>query len=193
MKKNILIIGPSRSGKTTLSRELSKKLGYSIVNLDDFILSFEEAFPELGIRHDYDDMKISTKFAPFLIKYLKELSEGPNFYNEINYVVEGVYIDFDKILSNIDHNKYMVIGLTYNHITSEKLFKNIKNNDTEDDWTYHCDNEELKGNVDYFIENNKYFSDKFKEYNIKTYDVSDNRETIFEEIIKDIQENLLVK
>jgi len=192
MKKNILIIGPSRSGKTTLSRKLSKELGCSIVNLDDLILSFEEAFPELGIRHDYDDIKISTKFAPFLIRYLKELSEGTNFYNENNYVVEGVYIDFEKVLPSINHDKYIVIGLTYNHITSKKLFENIKNNDTEDDWTYHCDNEELEENVNYFIENNKYFNEKFKKYNIKAYDVSDNRDIIFEEIIKDIKTNLFI-
>ncbi|MHC1716722.1 MAG: hypothetical protein AB9915_02465 [Candidatus Dojkabacteria bacterium] len=193
MKKNILIIGPSRSGKTTLSRKLNKELGYSIINLDDIILSFEEAFPNLGIRHDYNDTKISTKFAPFLTKYLNELSGGINFYNGYHYVVEGVYIDFEKVLSNIDYDKYLVIGLTYNHITSKKLFENIKNNDTKDDWTYHCGDEELKGNVDYFIENNKYFNDKFKEYNIKTYDVSDNREAIFEKIIKDIQKSLFVK
>jgi uridine kinase len=96
MYKNILIIGAARTGKTTLSRRIDKEFGHSIINLDDIISSLKEAFPELGIKHDYDDMKISARFAPFLINYLKELSEGPNFYNNAKYVIEGVQFDFEK-------------------------------------------------------------------------------------------------
>lgn len=186
MNKNILIIGPARSGKTTLSRKLNQKLGYSIINLDDIICAFESSFKELGIRHDYNDVKVATRFAPFLIRYLKELSEGPNFYNGSKYVIEGVAIDFEQIMPNIDKEKYSIIGLTYNEITSEELFRNVKKNDTEDDWTYYCTDEELKDNVKYFIESNKYFDSKFKEYNIKTYDVSNNREEILNKIIEDL-------
>ncbi|KKQ11441.1 MAG: hypothetical protein US24_C0027G0015, partial [candidate division WS6 bacterium GW2011_GWC2_36_7] len=114
----------------------------------------------------------------------KELSEGPIFYNDNPYVAEGVYIDFEKVLPSIDKEKYEIIGLTYNNITKEKLFDDIKSNDTEDDWTYYVDNDELKGDVDYFIEYNKYFDQKFQEYNIKTYDVSENRNLVFEKILK---------
>lgn len=186
MDKNILIIGPARSGKTTLSRKINKKLGYSIINLDDVICSFEVAFPQLEIRHDYNDIKVATKFAPFLNQYLKELSEGPNFYNGNKYVVEGVSIDFEKVMPVIDKEKYLIIGLTYNDITSEELFSNVKKYDTEDDWTYYCTDEELKSNTDYFVESNKYFFEKFKNYEIETYDVSKNREEIFDEIIEKI-------
>ncbi len=186
MKKNILIIGPSRCGKTTLSRMLNKKLGYSIVNLDDIICGLEKAFPELEIRHDYNDVKVATKFAPFLIQYLKELSEGPNFYNDNKFVIEGVSIDFEKIMPIIDREKYHIIGLTYNDMTNDELFKIVKKYDTEDDWTYYCNDEELKGNVSYFIETNKYFANKFIEYGIKSYDVSKNREEKLNEIVDEI-------
>lgn len=187
MNKNILIIGPARSGKTTLSRKICKEFGYSIINLDDIICSFEEAFPELGIRHDYNDVKVANRFTPFLKRYLRELSEGPNFYNNIKYVIEGVSINFEDLFPVIDKEKYIIIGLTYNKITSEKLFENIKSNDTEDDWTYYCTEKELKSNVDYFIESNKYFNSKFIKHNIKTYDVSDNRDNTFTQIINDIK------
>lgn len=187
MKKNILIIGASRTGKTTLSQILNKELGYNIINLDNIICGIEDAFPELGIRHDYNDRKVATIFAPFLVKYLKELSEGPIFYNDNQFVLEGVYVDFENVLPSIDKEKYEIIGLTYNDITKEKLFENIKKNDTEDDWTYYVNDEELKGDVNYFIEYNKYFDQKFKEYGIKTYDVSINRNLVFEKIIKDLK------
>lgn len=84
----------------------------------------------------------------------------------------------------------MIIGLTYNSITSEELLKNIKDNDTEDDWSYYCGDEELKFNVDYFIESNKYFSNKFKEYNITTYDVSYDGDNVLNKIVEDIRNNL---
>lgn len=187
MNKNILIIGPSRSGKTTLSRKLSNEFGYSIINLDDIICSFEISFPELGIRHDYNDIKVASRFAPFLNRYLKELSEGPNFYNESKYVIEGVAIDFEKVMPSIDKEKYLIIGLIYNDISSEKLYNTIKKNDTEDDWTYYCSDEELKGNTDYFIKSNKYFNDKFIEYGIETYDVSVDREIVFDKIVNRIK------
>ena len=41
--------------------------------------------------------------------------------------------------------KYEVIGLLYDEITEEELYHNIKEYDTEDDWTYWCSDEELIG------------------------------------------------
>lgn len=187
MYKNIIIIGAARTGKTTLSRRINKEFGYSIINLDDIISSLREAFPELGIKQDYNEIKISARFAPFLINYLKELSEGPNFYNDAKFVIEGVQFDFEKIMPSINKEKYLLIGLTYNNITSDILYNNIKNNDTEDDWTYNISDDTLKRDVDIFIERNKYYNEKFKQYNIKIYDVSENRMNTINKIIEDLK------
>lgn len=62
----------------------------------------------------------------------------------------------------------------------------MKKYDTEDDWTYWCSDEELRGNSTYFVERNKFFNDKFKAYDITSYDTSFNREKILNEIIKSI-------
>lgn len=51
----------------------------------------------------------------------------------------------------------------------------MKKYDTEDDWTYWCSDEELRGNSTYFVERNKCFNDKFKAYDITSYDTSFNR------------------
>ena len=83
--------------------------------------------------------------------------------------------------------KYLVIGLTFNDITEKQLYSFIKKYDTEDDWTYWCDDEELKGNVRYFINRNKYFDEKFKEYGIKTFDTSKDRDQVLEEALKYIE------
>ena len=189
MNKNIFIIGAARSGKTTLSRKINKEMGYSIVNLDDIISAFETSFPDLGIKHNGNEIEMAKKFAPFLNGYLRELSEGPNFYNDCKFVIEGTHIDFEQVIPKIDKDKYVLIGLVYNNITSEQLYENIKKYDTEDDWTYWVKEEDLKNDVQYFINRNKYLNDKFIEYNIKTYDVSFDREGSFKNIINQIKEN----
>ena len=186
MDKNILIIGAARSGKTTLAKRFSKEQGYNLISIDDIVSGFE-AYPELQIHHDGDAVDTATRLAPFLKRYLKELSEGSTFYDGIKTVIEGTHIDFEQIIPYLQSEKlkqkYEIIGLTFNNITEQELYNYIKKYDIEDDWTYWCDEEELKGNVRYFIDRNKYFNEKFKKYNITTYDTSYNRDKILDEIL----------
>ena len=188
--KNVLIIGSPRAGKTTLSRLINQKLKYSIINLDDIVSAFQVAHPQLGIRHDEDDNKVAANFAPFLLAYLKALSDGPNFYGDCKFVVEGTHIDFEKVISSIDKKKYLVLGLTYNETSSEEIYNNLKKHDTEDDWTYWSTEDQLKEDVKYFIKRNSWFNKKFKEYDIKTFDTSKNREGILDNTIKYIEDNI---
>ena len=186
MDKNILVIGAARSGKTTLARKLVQEKGYSLISIDDIVSGFE-AFPELKIHHDGDALDTAKRLGPFLIRYLKELSEGPAFYNGIKYVIEGTHIDFETLMpflkSKDYQKKYEIIGLTFNELNEQDLYDLIKKYDTEDDWTYWCNDEELKGNIRYFIDRNKYFNEMFKKYNIKTFDTSINREQVLNQIV----------
>ncbi len=186
MDKNILIIGAARSGKTTLAKKLVKEKGYSLICIDNIVSGFE-AYPELQIHHDGDAVDTAKRLAPFLIKYLTELSEGTTFYGGIKFVIEGTHIDFDKIIPFLQSDKYKdkyeIIGLTYNNINEEQLYDYMKQYDTEDDWTYWCNDEELKGNARYFVERNKYFNEMFKKYGIKTFDTSESRNQVLDEIV----------
>lgn len=186
MDKNILILGAARSGKTTLAKKLVKEKGYSLICIDDIVSGFE-SYPELQIHHDGDAVDTAKRLAPFLIKYLTELSEGTTFYGGIKFVIEGTHIDFDKIIPFLQSDKYKdkyeIIGLTYNNINEEQLYDYMKQYDTEDDWTYWCNDEELKGNARYFVERNKYFNEMFKKYGIKTFDTSESRNQVLDEIV----------
>ena len=187
MYKNVLIIGSARAGKTTLSRMINDKYKYSIINLDDIVSAFEE-YPELGIKHDGDEIECAQNFSKFLVRYLNELASGPNFYSGNKFVIEGTHIDFEKVINKIDKEKYLIIGLTYNTITPTDFYNKIKENDTEDDWTYYLKDEELKGDIEYFIKRNKFFNDKFKKYNILTFDTSYDRENILNNIVNNLED-----
>lgn len=189
MDKNILIIGAPRCGKSTLAKKLNKEKKLSVISIDD-IVSGLEAYPNLNIHHDGSDTETAKNLAPFLIKYFVELSERSLFYDGVKFAIEGTHIDFEELIPFLQSDKYKekyeIIGLTCNDVTEEEIYKRIKKYDTEDDWTYWCNEVELRGNVRYFIERNEYFSKKFKEYNIKTYDTSHDREEVLNKIVNDL-------
>ncbi len=193
MYKNLLIIGAARSGKSTLARLVSKKFGYNVLSIDNLISGFEK-IPSCGIMHDGADEETSKNIEPFLEGLFTEISEGSNFYNGVKYVIEGTHIDFSKLMDfmNTDNmkEKFIVIGLTYNNVTVDEMYQNIRKYDTEDDWTYWNSDEELYGNVKYFLERNEWFSKMFKEYNILTFDTSVDREKVMDKIIEELKEVL---
>ncbi|MBR3162322.1 MAG: hypothetical protein IKF19_06305 [Bacilli bacterium] len=191
MYKNILIIGAARSGKTTLAKRIVKEKGYSLISIDDIVSGFE-AFPELEIHHHGNAVETSKRLAPFLIKYLTELSEGSTFYGGIKSVIEGTHFDFEQLIPFLQSDKYkekyQIIGLTFNDITKKQLYDYIKKYDTADDWTYWCNDKELKDNVKNFVDRNKYFNEMFKKYGITTFDTSFNREKVLSDIINNLEE-----
>ncbi|MBE6160178.1 MAG: ATP-binding protein [Lactobacillales bacterium] len=186
MNKNIIVTGVSRAGKTTLATKIANELNYNLISIDDMISALE-AYPNLNIHHDGDMEEVSKNFVPFLKIFLKETVDNKPYYEGQRYVIEGTYIDFEEIIpflnDGICKDRYEIIGLVLDNENEEELFDIIKNNDTEDEWTYWCDDEELKGNVRYFIERNKYFKEKFNKYNIKTINSSINREEEFNKFI----------
>ena len=191
MRKNILVLGPSRAGKTTLTKKLNEKLNYSVVCFDNLIHAFEESFPQLGICHGAGAGKTAANFADFLTCYLRMLSHRSGQKNGIKFAAEGGYFDFDKIISAM--NKYemtkdfLFIGLVFNNITPDELFDDIRKNDTEGDWSYNCNDATLKKCVSIFIEDSKMFYDKFQKHNFMIYDVSNDREKVLNKIVDDVK------
>jgi len=49
MKKNIILLVPGRSGKTTLAKKLNEALNYSVICTDDLYIGFEEGMPQSKI------------------------------------------------------------------------------------------------------------------------------------------------
>ena len=189
--KNILILGPSRAGKTTLTKKLNDELKYSIVNFDNLVHAFENSFPQLGICFGEEGINTAANMAMFLTHYLRALSWRSNQKNGIKFAAEGGYFDFDNIMQKMNEYEmtkdFIFIGLVYNNKTAEEFYNDIRKNDTTDDWSYNCDDDTLKKCAEIFVEDSKLMYEKFKEHNFMIYDVSENREHVLSKIINDVK------
>ena len=198
MMKNIIILGSSRAGKTTLAKKLNMELNYSVIGTDDLGIAFEEGMPKSGVGKPNDHATSVTNITSFLATYVSALAWRSNYYNGTKYVFEDGrgYFDFDKLVPiwevtepNKDYWKtqYLIIGLVYHNQTPEQLFDGIRKHDVKDDWTYNLSDDELRSHVVSGIEYSRSLHDKFQKYAHMIYDVSDNREQVFGKIINDIK------
>jgi len=198
---NILIWGPARAGKTTLAKKLHDELGHSIVCSDAIIIAFEKSLPQVGIGHSCSDVAIN--YVPFITHYLCTLAHNSNMPNGDKFVavlthfaIDRAFPKMEEILQEMDglklHDEFALIGLTYNHKSWKDLRRDIKEYDTEKDWTYRLTNDELNNFCKESVErHNKYFAEKFDEYGFMSYDVSYERDKVLNKIVSDMKNQLV--
>lgn len=110
--------------------------------------------------------------------YIKNLV----YFQNVNYVFEGAYFDMNDI---IKLNKNFIVILLIHGLNAQKIFENIRNNDTEKDWTKKKSDQEL---LDYCknLENmDRYFEKNFSE-DALIYRTGKNRKKVFQKIIEQI-------
>ena len=198
MKKNIIIIGTGRAGKSTLAKKLNEELNYSVIGTDDLSIGFSEGLPHLNVVNPNDNKASAATIAPFLASYVSALAWRSNYHNGTKYVFEDGkgYFDFDKLVpiwEVIEPDKdywktqYLIIGLIYPNQTLEQLFNDIRKHDVENDWTYNLGDDELKHLIAECIEYSQNFRNKHQKYDILIYDVSNDREQVLNKIVDDIR------
>lgn len=203
--KNILIVGPGRNGKTTLAKKINEELNYFVFNLDKLMTVFDRAYPHLDVRIAWDYDKATTNVAPFLGHFLGMFSSFHGMADDLNlrkhavkgnkFVLEGGHFDFEKILPILNMygikeltDNFILIGLVQSKKTAEEFFIDLKKYDTEDEWTYGMDDNELKELISQdFIPSNQFMTDYLLKYGFTIYDTSKEREQVFDKIIEDIK------
>lgn len=185
LKKHIIIAGVPRSGKSTISRKISKCFGYQHISFDSIIAGIEKAFPETGVNSDAQtDLWgnihfISSKMAPF-IRAMMDSGE----YNECDY---GMVIDIFQLLPEhyvqfIDSSVCDIYYLGTSDVTPEERFELLKKYDTPKDYTYYITEEENENECADIVEISKKIKEQCKIYNLPYCETSNNREQMMKTI-----------
>ena len=200
--KNIVIAGASRSGKSTLARMLNEKYGHYVLSIDKLVAVFGSSYPSLDIRLNWNRDKTTENIAPFLGPFMGMFSspdgKGLQGYShgEIpgnRFILEGAYIDPAKIAEivgsyGIDDMRehFNLIGLVQKDKDVETLYRDFRQYDTENDWTYKLSDDELRAVAEDLAAYNREMYTKLTANGFTVYDTSHDREKVFDEIIRSV-------
>ncbi len=202
--KNIIIAGPSRAGKTALARKLNEELNVFVISIDKLVAVFQGAYPQLNVKLNWNRKQTTDNIAPFLGHFLGAFSSSQGVVHEVSlrahavasnrFVLEGGYLNFERIVPilkmyGIDDLKdhFVLIGLVQNKKTADEFFTDFRRFDTQDDWTYHLDDQNLREVSQEAISFSRSMTDHLVKYGFTIYDTSRAREQVFDQIAADIK------
>ena len=205
--KNIIIAGSPRAGKSTLARKINEELNYFVISIDKLVATFQGAYPQLDIRLNWNREKTTDNIAPFLGHFLGTFSSAngrgllPYSHGAVHgnkFVLEGGYVNFEKILPILKtygiedlKNNFFCIGLVQNKKAVDDFILDFKKYDTEDDWTYGFDDNDLREIAEDAISSGRFMSDYLVKYGFAMYDTSTERERVLDQIVEDIKLKLV--
>ena len=85
----------------------------------------------------------------------------------------------------------MLIGLVQNKKTADEFVNDFKKYDTEDDWTYGFDDDELREVSHEAISFSRSMTDHLVKFGFTIYDTSTEREQVLDQIVEDIKSKLV--
>lgn len=157
MKKptQYLLVGFPYSGKTTLAKELEKRLGFAVINIDT--MKFEKGYTEVGDDDVPDKIwdEIFKEADELIVKYLKE---GKNLANEYAWITKEWRDRARKVAKDAGFETKIIYVNTPLEIV-EKRWKENQKTKHRFDWPEHefrnyiNDFQELTDDEDFIIYN----------------------------------------
>ena len=188
MKNNIIIAGVPRSGKSTVSRLLSKQYGYQYISMDSIIAGFERCFPDTGVN-TYQGLSsletlrvISGKMAPFVRAILDS--------GEYDKCAPGMVLDMYQLLPE-DYDRHIrgancdIAYFITSDVTPQERFLIQKKYDTEKDYTFYKSDEELREGAVYIVEQSILMKKQCGQYGLSYYETARERDKAVRRFLRD--------
>jgi len=173
--KNIILIGSSRSGKTTLARMIKEKNNfYNVLHGDMIKKAFQSYSGETG-----NNLKNNLEYR----KFIYDIFYNHAKYNDGYYIIETVDI-FPEDLINYDLSETIVIALGCPKNTIDELLNIWWNVDNK--WLLNKSNDELKIKAEKVVKTSKFFQIECEKYGIKFVDTSFNRESVLNNLLEEL-------
>lgn len=197
--KNLVIVGPPRCGKSTLTQMIADKYPCEIVRGDTLLTTIQKALIAEDIEESHQE-KHTKKFiyspidANIEVELLKKTYEG--IKTDLRGKKKLIIVDTCNLHFSLLENEFgkdaQIYCLAVPNLSEDQLFKNIRLNDTHYDWTTCAGNYMLKDFCGTIVAKSKSVVDELKNYpNIKFVDTSINRREKLEEVFKEIEENII--
>lgn len=182
--KNIIIIGPSRVGKSTLASILCKKYNFNYMSGDSIRNAFINIYPELGYTvQNTIENKDFCKFINFITN-----ENNIHLKRNIYYIIDSADISI-KTAKEVFKNS-LIIGIGCKEISAEELKNKILEHDNKFDWTYRCNEEEILSISKETINNSINLYNECVLNNICYFDTSLDRYETYNDIYKYIENNI---
>lgn len=185
--KNIIILGASRAGKSSLSKKIAKKYwNYMVIDTDSVRDAFQRALPKNEINQ-FGGRGTEEDFPRFIEQLLYWESYNNKDYN---YIIDSADISPKKAIELFNFNKNIVLFLGFPNITVEKLLDNCRNYDNENAWSKQLNDAELMPYLKKAVSMSKTIEKECIEHGLKFFDTSFNREKVLDEIVLYIEQNM---
>lgn len=189
MYKNIAIFGPSRSGKSTLAAMICKQFdNYHAFGGDEVRDAFMEVFPESGIDN-HGGSGMHGDFQNFLYKMLHHHIRKN--HDSIKYVVETC--DMTPAMAKEIFGKrkdIIILFLGYPNISTKEKFEQLREYETECDWTYGQTDEHMLNHTQDNIELSKKWERECAELGLQFIDTSRDRDRVLDEVMTDLKKKM---
>ncbi len=182
-KKNILIAGVPRAGKTTLSQMVCRKLGVSHQSIDALVHSMEATFPDLGLSFpSIRQGDLQRKLEPLLLNFWEGLEEY-----EVNFVVDTCHTMPAWVVDRRLQEKAHVVFLGFTDVDIAEKVRIIREFERPKDWSRQCDDYRLYEIVKNAMDLSGDIKKECVRYNIPYFDTSHS----FDDVLSDACEFLV--
>lgn len=189
MTRSILILGPGRTGKTTLARMLRAELStYNLIHADalraTIMKQLPAKYPEELLHYEKN-----SHYANLLLGLVSEQLEQDHHAQGL--ILDGGVISPNFIANHpVTMHSPIIVFLGHGDLDAEGIFRLIRENDTASDWSSELDDDALHAKTAHFARQNQTYRIECANTGLHYINTSKDRALILSNLKQEILRNL---